>query len=421
MSPALLDALLWTGTYLVHSTLAVAAVFWLQRLVGARVRDALWKCALVVPIVTATTQAHLQASLPSLIVAPTIDVAVPPAFVALRPSELPFGSDLAAINDARAPSSTGPIAPEAAAGASIVRTAEGPVLPLVPLLAALFAAMWIVPALRIAAALRGRQALLSGPLASELHALRARARLLRPIRLTVSERIGSPVALGCFAAEICVPPRATDLEADLARALLAHEVAHHARFDPFWTRLAYVLQSALFFQPLLRVIRRHVVECAELRADDLAVQWTEDRVGLARCLAEVAKWHSPPASNAALPSAAVAMVRPSALKHALVTRVERTLQQPREKSARFAAAIAVVLSATVAVAAPRFVGSRGYEKASGPYGDQLYALHLQLEELEDSATPGAERRRARLVEARDRLNELTRFVRARHSSATTNH
>jgi len=111
------------------------------------------------------------------------------------------------------------------------------------------------------------------------------------VRLTVSERIEAPLALGTLFPQICVPSRAlTSLEPDLQEALLAHELAHIARFDPLWLTVARVIETLFFFQPLNRRARRELHNNAEFLCDAWAVEQTSDRLGLARCLAEVARW-----------------------------------------------------------------------------------------------------------------------------------
>ena len=72
--------------------------------------------------------------------------------------------------------------------------------------------------------------------------------------------------------------------------MIAHELAHVARFDPFWLDFCRLLESVLFLQPLHRLARRQLARCAEFRCDDWAVRETGDRIALARCLTEVAGW-----------------------------------------------------------------------------------------------------------------------------------
>jgi Zn-dependent protease with chaperone function len=71
-----------------------------------------------------------------------------------------------------------------------------------------------------------------GALAAELAALCA-AQRERPPRLTVAPGLSGPISLPNR--EIVLPPWAVDaLDPRRRRAMLAHELAHHARRDPLW-------------------------------------------------------------------------------------------------------------------------------------------------------------------------------------------
>jgi beta-lactamase regulating signal transducer with metallopeptidase domain len=90
-------------------------------------------------------------------------------------------------------------------------------------------------------------------------------------RLTVAESAASPVVLGT--SEICVPRRfLSDLTPEEQSGVLAHEVAHLVRRDPWWLLLAVTLESLFFFQPLNRLARVRLQDEAELLSDALAVR-----------------------------------------------------------------------------------------------------------------------------------------------------
>lgn len=111
----------------------------------------------------------------------------------------------------------------------------------------------------------------------------------RPIRLTLSKTLASPVVLG--SSEICIPERAErELSGEHKAALLAHELAHIVRRDDFWLLLAAVLERLFFFQPLNRLAARRLRDEAEYLCDDWAVRQTGQGRSLAQCLAEVAAW-----------------------------------------------------------------------------------------------------------------------------------
>ncbi len=137
----------------------------------------------------------------------------------------------------------------------------------------------------------GREPVRGGALFERFERLRARAKLGRRVRLSVSARIAAPFSSGLLRPEVCLPRAALSaLTPAQQEALLAHELAHLARRDPAWFGLGYLIERVFFFQPLNRLARRQLAELAETACDDWAVRWTGARLALASCLTEVADW-----------------------------------------------------------------------------------------------------------------------------------
>ena len=82
----------------------------------------------------------------------------------------------------------------------------------------------------------------------------------------------------------------TDLDVEQQQSMLAHELAHLARFDPIWLTLTCLIEQLLFFQPLNRLARRRMQDAAEYLCDDWAVRRTGSGLSLAKCLVKVAEW-----------------------------------------------------------------------------------------------------------------------------------
>lgn len=124
------------------------------------------------------------------------------------------------------------------------------------------------------------------------NALRAvvdQARVTRSIRLTMSDSLTSPVALGSD--EICIPRRVlAELDPIRMESILAHELAHLERRDPFWLTTARVVEAVFFFQPLNRLARARLQESAEFASDGWAAGVISRPLDLAHCLARVAEW-----------------------------------------------------------------------------------------------------------------------------------
>ncbi len=187
---------------------------------------------------------------------------------------------------------------------------------------------------------------------ASLDGLVARSGVTRPIALTSSGSIASPVALS--GDEICLPRRAlVELTPNEQEGMLAHEVAHLVRRDPQWLVVARVIETLLFMQPLNRLARHRLQEVAEFLCDDWAVSRVREPVTLAKCLAAVAEWVG------RAPRAQVPRLQPmSAMVESggspLVRRVGRILsarQAPRARTPRLTfAASACALLAFVAIA-----------------------------------------------------------------------
>ena len=122
-----------------------------------------------------------------------------------------------------------------------------------------------------------------------LRYLMREGRITRPIHLSLSDRLTSPVALGSD--EICLPSRAlSELDPVRIESILAHELAHLVRRDPSWLTAARVIEALFFFQPLNILARRRMQESAEFASDAWASARVARPLDLAHCLARVAEW-----------------------------------------------------------------------------------------------------------------------------------
>ncbi|HEU4722025.1 MAG TPA: HEAT repeat domain-containing protein, partial [Gemmatimonadaceae bacterium] len=343
--------LAWLLTYWIHSTalLGLAWALTRARTWSPAALDLLWKTALVGGLVTTTVQLGLE-------VRPAGSVSLERA-AAVAPSPAVVTS---IADDARAPR----VVPrsDAAPSSSIdSRTPPAFATPPAPLISrpsmhTAIVLTWSLVGLVLALAYAARRLILvgrigdrravhDGRLLTELELLTRAARLRRRPRLTSTERISTPIALGL--AEICVPESAlTDLDLEQQRSMLAHELAHLARRDPLWLGFASVMERVLWFQPLNRVARRQIATSAEYLCDEWTVRRTGSGVALARCLAQVAEWVQ--TSPLGVPVAGMAEER-----SLLVSRVEKLLADrrsaPGSRRTLVIAAAAVVL-ATIAMA-----------------------------------------------------------------------
>jgi len=255
--PAAARAAAWLLTYLAHSTLLLAAAWLLGRVLRSpAVRDVLWKAATLGAVATASAATVLAA----------------------RAAPLPEPRLLVAeAGETR----------EVESAAAPLRVPAGAVVGLW-LGAALLGVVRLERSRRRYWRHVGRRGTLPDPgSVAALRRLQDAAGFPRTVFLTTSEGIGAPAAVGT--AEICLPADSfAALSPAQRESVLAHELAHLVRRDPLW-RLATELLAALFtVQPLLRVARREMRECAEMLADDFAVRVTGRRRPLVESLAILA-------------------------------------------------------------------------------------------------------------------------------------
>ena len=257
-------ALAWLATYAVHGTVLLGGA-WLASLVvrSPGVRDALWKTALAGALATAT---FFVATAPR----PTPTVSELPRRLVRADAPLPQMRPFAVERDTALP----PWAPRAAL------------------------AVWLAGALAGLARLEhgrrrywraagARHAVADVEAADALRRLRAVAGVDRTIYLTAAEGLQAPAAVGF--AEICLPAAALEALTPAQReSVLAHELGHLARRDPLWKVAVEIAAAVFWFQPLLRVARRQMVECAELLCDGFAVRVTGRRRPLVESLGVLA-------------------------------------------------------------------------------------------------------------------------------------
>ncbi|MFL6237038.1 MAG: M56 family metallopeptidase [Thermoanaerobaculia bacterium] len=390
------QALAWMLTYLLHSTLLLGLA-WLASKPLSRwsvaAEEMVWKLALVGALFTASLQ--LAAGWQPLAgqwrladlggTAAAVTVPSESAGAGLVPVRVGEGSLLTIQSHAVRAKSVNPPSLPAAPARSL------------PSAAALILGAWALGALVLLAAfgrsylrlshrLRSRPRVVGGDLHGQLRTLAAEAGLRGAVRLSCSCRVPVPLALGFREPEICVPPRAlVGLTDEQQEGMLAHELAHLARRDPFWLLLGQSLACVLFFQPLNWVARRRLREISEMLSDEWAVARTGRPLSLAGCLAEVAGW------SVGLPSLPVPGMadRPSSLGR----RIRRLLDESRlpESPARRAwlAAAMGVLVIAVAAAAPAVSAARP-EAPLQPKKPAAPHVEVDVNDATDAPTARAE-------------------------------
>ncbi len=411
------QATAWLLTYALHSTLFLALAWLASRRLSrrARLEEAVWRFALLAGLVTATVQ--LAAGWEPLAGRWTLEApAATSSSYTATARELPAAPMPPIAVRATAPVQPSRPLPEAAPAWCVdLRVAA---LGLWAFGALLLAMRWSWSYLRLQRRLRARPEVIGGGVFSLLGRLSGEIGLAPLVRLTCSSRIPVPVALGVLRPEICVPLRAlSHLEPEQQEGMLAHELAHLVRRDPFWLAFGRLLTGIFFFQPLNRVACRRLRELSERLCDEWAVERTGRPLSLARCLAEVAGWSVAPLRELPVPSMAD---RPSGLAR----RIRHLLDDARSPERRvrplwLGAGMLAVLVAVAAAAPGVYAASKqptpaepaaAVEPADEPADAQLDEVDLSREGERLS-----EADRARLEEMSKRLAREAAEISARYA------
>lgn len=297
------------GTYLIHSTVLVGGVmlFHATRRAGSATLEALYRTALLAPVLTTALSVNLAVEplagtihwfeTREEIVREIGPVSVAGGNGKSAGPAMPVSerrAERSPVAPPPAPEAAGPVAPAPARAGDVhfVGTWSG-----MRELAGFLAAAWLLVALAttlrwVRGALEGRRLLAarrplaSGPAHEALLRLTDRAGVAAPA-LSHCDELGGPATLP--SGEICIPGWALDLPAGQLEAMLAHELAHVERRDPWWLATAVALESLFWIQPLNRLARHRLAGLAEFHADARAARLIEDGRALAHCLAHCAE------------------------------------------------------------------------------------------------------------------------------------
>ena len=124
--------------------------------------------------------------------------------------------------------------------------------------------------------------------------LRCRLGIARLVRILESSVVPVPAVVGWLRPVILVPASAlTGLSPRQLEAILAHELAHVRRHDYLINLLQTVVETLLFYHPVVWWVSRVVRQEREHCCDDLAVAVCGDRLVYARALADLEGLRAP--------------------------------------------------------------------------------------------------------------------------------
>jgi uncharacterized protein involved in exopolysaccharide biosynthesis/beta-lactamase regulating signal transducer with metallopeptidase domain len=123
--------------------------------------------------------------------------------------------------------------------------------------------------------------------------LRCRLEISRPVVLLQSALVEVPTVIGWLRPVILLPAATlTGLTPGQLQAILAHELAHVRRFDYLVNAGQCVIETLLFYHPVVWWISRCVREERENCCDDLVVKVCADRLTYARALATLEEFRT---------------------------------------------------------------------------------------------------------------------------------
>lgn len=190
-------------------------------------------------------------------------------------------------------------------------------------------------------------------------------------RVLVSAQAGVPMLVGFVKPMVLLPARVLSGLGPLeVEAILAHELAHLSRRDA-WANLAQVIvETVLFYHPVVWWLGRRAREEREIAADDLALQVCTDRRRYAGALARLAEIEMEPALALA------------ATGGSLLTRIRRILAKPVPEPAP-----GLGLTVPISLAA-MLVATLAISRAATPPVIEV-AAGQPLQAAIDAAPPGA--------------------------------
>jgi beta-lactamase regulating signal transducer with metallopeptidase domain len=337
MSPHLFALLVASAAQSVPVLLASLAGA--RLLPGAAARHAVWRTALLVTL-----------AMPLLLAAgPAVRVPVPSSLLregraaARRPAYRPGPDPLAGIG-----------APGTSASPAMA-TAPPPSRKMADLALLGWATVATLLLLRVAAGALAVERLRAG--ARPLHSpalervrddVSRRLGVRRPVPLLTSGRVSAPATIGWLRHAVLLPPWAAAWDPEEARAVLAHELAHVARWDCLTHALAQVTCALYWFNPLVWLAARRLRGDCEEACDGEVLRAGIHAHRYASLLLQTAR-----RVRNATPAPALAMARPGQLERRIVALLDPAapgrVGTPRGR--RLAGAMA--LCAGVALAALR--------------------------------------------------------------------
>jgi beta-lactamase regulating signal transducer with metallopeptidase domain len=143
---------------------------------------------------------------------------------------------------------------------------------------------------------RRRQSVVVSPRVLEIcHTRQRRIGLTRAIAYCECKWLQAPAVIGWFRPVVFLPVTAlTGLSEDQLRSVIAHELAHIRRFDPFVNVFQVCVETLLFYHPAVWWLNKRIRAEREHCCDEMAVALCGNAVEYARALTLMEEWRSAP-------------------------------------------------------------------------------------------------------------------------------
>ena len=143
---------------------------------------------------------------------------------------------------------------------------------------------------------RRRQSMVLTPRVLEVcYALQGRLGVNRVIAYFECKWLQAPAVIGWFRPVVFLPVTAlTGLSEDQLRSVIAHELAHIKRFDPFVNVFQVCVETVLFYHPAVWWLNKRIRAEREHCCDEIAVALCGNAVEYARALTLMEEWRSAP-------------------------------------------------------------------------------------------------------------------------------
>lgn len=187
----------------------------------------------------------------------------------------------------------------------------------------------------------------------------------RPFELRISDEVSMPFATGVLTPAVVLPADSLDWSVERREVVLQHELAHLNHGDLFMNALSHLARALYWFNPLAWYASHRLRIEAERACDDAVLRRGARASDYADHLLSIA---SGMGASRALPSAALAMARPTAFEGRLLAILEPGLDRAALSRGRalatIAAFVAVILPLAAAAPAARATAMPPSEEAA---------------------------------------------------------